>query len=50
MTTVRREAYGRPADADAPNRPDFPTTRLRPGESFITETEWRFGVAAEEAS
>jgi aldose 1-epimerase len=29
---------------DAPNRPDFPTTVLQPGEEFHTVTEFRFGV------
>jgi aldose 1-epimerase len=30
---------------DSPNRPDFPSTVLRPGEQFRSVTEWRFGVA-----
>ncbi|CAL9440292.1 Aldose 1-epimerase [Streptomyces sp. enrichment culture] len=29
---------------DAPNRPDFPTTVLRPGEVFRSETVYGFGV------
>jgi aldose 1-epimerase len=29
---------------DSPNRPDFPTTVLRPGETFRSVTEYRFGV------
>ncbi len=29
---------------DSPNRPDFPTTVLRPGETFKSHTEYRFGV------
>ena len=30
---------------DSPNRPDFPSTRLLPGETFRSETRWRFLVA-----
>lgn len=29
---------------DSPNRPDFPSTVLRPGETFKSRTEYRFGV------
>ena len=29
---------------DSPNRPDFPSTRLNPGETFQSETRWRFLV------
>ena len=29
---------------DSPNRPDFPSTVLRPGETFHSVTEYRFGV------
>ena len=29
---------------DSPNRPDFPTTVLRPGEKFKSVTEYRFGA------
>jgi aldose 1-epimerase len=29
---------------DSPNRPEFPTTRLNPGETFRSETRWRFLV------
>lgn len=29
---------------DSPNRPDFPSTVLRPGETFTSHTEYRFGV------
>ena len=29
---------------DSPNRPDFPTTVLRPGETFKSVTEYRFGT------
>jgi aldose 1-epimerase len=29
---------------DSPNRPDFPSTLLRPGETFRSETLWRFLV------
>ena len=29
---------------DSPNRPDFPSTVLRPGERFHSSTEYRFGV------
>jgi aldose 1-epimerase len=29
---------------DSPNRPDFPSTVLRPGETFSSVTEYRFGV------
>jgi aldose 1-epimerase len=28
---------------DAPNHPEFPTTTLRPGEQYLSRTEWRFG-------
>ena len=31
---------------DSPNRPDFPSTRLAPGESFTSTTLWRFGTSA----
>ena len=30
---------------NSPNRPDFPSTRLLPGETFRSETRWRFLVA-----
>jgi len=30
---------------DSPNRPDFPSTVLRPGEVFTSSTVYRFGVA-----
>ena len=29
---------------DSPNRPDFPSTRLNPGQTFRSETRWRFLV------
>ncbi|MGW5660830.1 aldose epimerase family protein [Streptomyces sp. NPDC003758] len=29
---------------DSPNRPDFPSTRLRPGEGYRSETVYRFSV------
>ncbi|MBQ5530478.1 MAG: galactose mutarotase [Kiritimatiellae bacterium] len=29
---------------DSPNRPDFPSTVLKPGETFRSATEYRFGV------
>ena len=29
---------------DSPNRPEFPSTVLRPGETFKSRTEYRFGV------
>jgi aldose 1-epimerase len=29
---------------DSPNRPDFPTTTLRPGEVYRSETVYGFGV------
>ena len=29
---------------DSPNRPEFPTTLLRPGETFRSTTIYRFGV------
>jgi len=29
---------------DSPNRPDFPSTVLRPGETFRSTTEYRFGA------
>lgn len=28
---------------DSPNQPDFPTTLLRPGETYKEQTVWRFG-------
>lgn len=28
---------------DAPNRPDFPSTELRPGQTYRRHIEWRFG-------
>ena len=31
---------------DTPNKPSFPSTLLRPGETFTSRTEYRFGVAA----
>ena len=34
---------------DAPNRPDFPSTVLRPGQTFSSTTVYRFGVAAASA-
>ena len=30
---------------DSPNRPDFPSTVLRPGATYASRTEYRFGVA-----
>ena len=30
---------------DSPNQPTFPTTILRPGETYTQKTEYRFGVA-----
>lgn len=30
--------------ADAPNRPNFPSTVLRPDETFTSSTIYRFGV------
>jgi aldose 1-epimerase len=36
--------------ADAPNRANFPTTVLRPGERFASTTIYRFGVAPESAN
>jgi aldose 1-epimerase len=29
---------------DSPNKPEFPTTTLRPGETFSQTTVYRFGV------
>ncbi len=34
---------------DSPNQPHFPTTVLRPGEVFASETTYRFGVVEGEA-
>ena len=34
---------------DSPNRPDFPTTVLRPGDAYLSETVFGFGVTAERA-
>ncbi|UUL82346.1 aldose epimerase family protein [Sphingomonas qomolangmaensis] len=31
---------------DSPNQPSFPSTELRPGQSFESVTVWRFGVVA----
>ena len=30
---------------DSPNRPEFPDPVLRPGETYRSTIEWRFGVA-----
>jgi aldose 1-epimerase len=30
---------------DSPNRPDFPSTLLRPGDTWRWETRLRFGIA-----
>jgi aldose 1-epimerase len=30
---------------DSPNHPEFPSTVLRPGETFKSRTEYRFGIA-----
>ncbi|MDB5703410.1 MAG: hypothetical protein JWN66_526 [Sphingomonas bacterium] len=32
--------------SDSPNRPDFPSTLLRPGETYRSRTIWRFGTDA----
>lgn len=29
---------------DSPNKPNFPSTTLRPGQTFASRTEWRFSV------
>ena len=29
---------------DSPNHPEYPTTELRPGQTFVSTTEFRFGV------
>ena len=29
---------------DSPNQPDFPSTILRPGETYVTQTIFKFGV------
>jgi aldose 1-epimerase len=29
---------------DSPNQPDFPSTVLQPGEKFVSQTIWKFGV------
>jgi aldose 1-epimerase len=29
---------------DSPNQPDFPSTILRPGEQFVSQTIFKFGV------
>ncbi|WP_089925898.1 aldose epimerase family protein [Caulobacter sp. UNC279MFTsu5.1] len=34
--------------ADSPNHPNFPTTVLRPGETFSQTTEFRFGAAPQD--
>ena len=31
---------------DSPNRPEFPSTVLRPGETFTSSTRYRFSTAA----
>jgi aldose 1-epimerase len=31
--------------SDSPNHPDFPSTALRPGETYRATTVWRFGIA-----
>jgi aldose 1-epimerase len=30
--------------ADSPNQPEFPSTVLRPGETYSSITEWHFYV------
>ncbi|MBE7213053.1 MAG: galactose-1-epimerase, partial [Gluconacetobacter diazotrophicus] len=30
---------------DSPNRPEFPSVRLEPGQVWRSRTVWRFGVA-----
>ncbi len=32
---------------DSPNQPDFPSTVLRPGEKFVSQTIFKFGVESE---
>jgi aldose 1-epimerase len=32
---------------DSPNKPQFPTTELKPGETFSSTTEYKFGVAGQ---
>jgi aldose 1-epimerase len=34
---------------DAPNQPQFPSTRLAPGETFVARTVWRWRTDAEQA-
>lgn len=52
-TQVSREAFGALEDAlaletqhfpDSPNRPDYPSTVLRPGETYRSETVYGFSV------
>ncbi|HEY4369839.1 MAG TPA: hypothetical protein VGN07_21570 [Steroidobacteraceae bacterium] len=35
--------------ADSPNRPEFPSTVLAPGQTFRATTEYRFGVMKQPA-
>ena len=44
---VRRQAIALEAQhfPDSPNRPDFPSTLLRPGETWRSETRLRFGAS-----
>ncbi|MBU3077355.1 galactose mutarotase [Sphingomonas sp. XMGL2] len=44
---VRRQALALETQhfPDSPNRPDYPTTLLRPGETLRSETRLRFGVS-----
>ena len=30
---------------DSPNQPDFPSTILRPGEEYVSQTVWAFGIS-----
>ena len=45
---VYRRRYGLALEThhfpDSPNQPSFPSTILRPGETYRTRTVWRFGV------
>lgn len=45
---VYRHRYGLALEThhfpDSPNQPSFPTTILRPGETYRTRTVWRFGT------
>jgi aldose 1-epimerase len=53
LTGISGKPYGRRTGfcletqhfPDSPNRPEFPSTRLQPGQVYTSATEYRFGIA-----